>query len=142
MVHEWPSRYTPTFGVHVLANGNLLRAGHDPNNPFFIVGGQGGIVQEIAWDGTVVWEFVYSNRQHVQHHDIEPLPNGNVLMLAWERKTAHEAVLAGRDPQMDKAIEVLLDQIKNGGKTPTKEESPCESASSPPNGTCCRACWR
>jgi tricorn protease len=31
-------------------------------------------------------------------------------------------MLAGRDPQMDKAIEVLLDQIKNGKKTPTAEQ--------------------
>ncbi len=100
VIHEWESQYTPTFGVYLLANGNLLRAGRDPNNSFFEVGGQGGIVQEIAWDGSVVWEYVYSNRQHAQHHDIEPLPNGNVLLLAWERKTAHEALTAGRNPEM------------------------------------------
>ncbi|MCB9895426.1 MAG: PD40 domain-containing protein [Planctomycetes bacterium] len=40
--------------------------------------------------------------------------------------------LAGRDPQMDKAIEVLLDQIKNGGKTPTAEKpNPTETPSKP-----------
>jgi tricorn protease len=32
-----------------------------------------------------------------------------------------EDYLAGRDPQLDKAIEVLLDQIKNGNKVPTAE---------------------
>ena len=100
VVHEWKSQYTPTFGVHLLANGTLLRAGRDPNNPLFDVGGQGGIVQEIAWDGSVIWEYVYSNRQHAQHHDVEPLPNGNVLLLAWERKTAHEALIAGRNPEL------------------------------------------
>ena len=100
VVHEWKSRYTPTFGIHLLANGNLLRAGRDPNNPHFDVGGQGGIVQEITWDGSIAWEYVYSNRQHAQHHDIEPLPNGNVLLLAWERKTALEASTAGRNPEM------------------------------------------
>jgi hypothetical protein len=100
VVHEWESEYTPTFGVHLLANGDLLRAGYDSNNPHFKVGGRGGIVQEISWDGKVVWQFVYSNRLHAQHHDIEPLPNGNVLLLAWERKTAHEALMAGRDPKL------------------------------------------
>jgi tricorn protease len=33
-----------------------------------------------------------------------------------------EDYLAGRDPQLDKAVEVLLDQIKNGNKVPTTEQ--------------------
>ena len=36
----------------------------------------------------------YSVKEHKnvhQHHDIEPLPNGNILILAWEKKTANEA---------------------------------------------------
>jgi hypothetical protein len=32
------------------------------------------------------------------HHDIKPLPNGNVLALVWERKTREEAISAGRRP--------------------------------------------
>jgi hypothetical protein len=34
----------------------------------------------------------------VLHHDLEPLPNGNVLALAWEVKTPAEAARAGRRP--------------------------------------------
>ena len=30
------------------------------------------------------------------HHDIQPLPNGNILVIAWERKTAAEAYAMGR----------------------------------------------
>ncbi len=100
VVHTWKGSYTPTFGVYLLDNGNLLRAGHDPNNFYYREGGQGGIIQEISWDGTVVWEYKYSDRHHAQHHDIEPLPNGNVLLLAWEKKTGHQALIAGRDPKM------------------------------------------
>jgi len=100
VVHTWKGGYTPTFGIYLLDNGNLLRAGHDPNNSYYGEGGQGGIIQEISWAGEVVWEYAYSNRHHVQHHDIEPLPNGNVLLLAWEKKTGHQTVLAGRDPKM------------------------------------------
>jgi hypothetical protein len=100
VVHEWRSRYTPTFGIYLLANGSLLRAARDPDNPHFNVGGYGGIVQEIAWDSTVTWEYKHSNRHHAQHHDIEILPNGNVILLAWERKSAQEALMAGRDPEM------------------------------------------
>jgi len=31
------------------------------------------------------------------HHDVEPLPNGNVLIIAWELKTLAEAAQMGRD---------------------------------------------
>ena len=34
------------------------------------------------------------------HHDLEPMPNGNVLVLCWERKTKAEAVAAGRRPEL------------------------------------------
>ena len=100
IVHEWRSSYTPTFGMYLLANGHLLRAARDPNNLSFDLGGYGGIVQEIGLDGTIAWEYRYSSRQQIQHHDIELLPNGNIILLAWERKTAREALMAGRDQEM------------------------------------------
>jgi len=62
------------------------------------VGGAGGIVQEIDWDGTVVWEYSHCDEGFRAHHDIEPMPNGHVLVISWERKTEAEAVAAGRDP--------------------------------------------
>ena len=31
------------------------------------------------------------------HHDIAPMPNGNILMISWELKTKEEAIQAGRD---------------------------------------------
>ena len=111
VVHQWKSTYTPGYGVHVLSNGNLLRSGRDDDNPHFQKGGQGGRIQEIAWDGEVVWEFVYSSSQHVQHHDIEPLPNGNVLILAWERKTAQQALVVGRDPQFLSGLGMWPDHL-------------------------------
>ena len=34
------------------------------------------------------------------HHDIEIMPNGNVLMIAWELKSTQETLAAGRDPSL------------------------------------------
>ena len=34
------------------------------------------------------------------HHDVEILPNGNILTIAWERKTDDEARRAGRRPEL------------------------------------------
>jgi len=100
VVHTWESEYYPGDAVYLLENGHILRtANPGPQaDRTFDAGGAGGIIRELAWDGTVVWEFQYAGDQHRAHHDIEPMPNGNLLVIAWEYKTAEEAVAAGRDP--------------------------------------------
>jgi hypothetical protein len=98
-VFTWPSAYRPGNAVYLLENGNLLRTGNT-NSTNFNVGGAGGIVEEITPDGTVTWSFEYDTTQGRLHHDIEPLPNGNVLMIAWEQKTESEALAAGRNPNL------------------------------------------
>ena len=44
-------------------------------------------IEEYNWEGDLVWEFDYRTDRYAQHHDIQPLPNGNILMLAIERKS-------------------------------------------------------
>ena len=66
------------------------------NNPTMESGGVGGGVHCLTWDGNLIWSHIISNDEYQHHHDVEPLPNGNVLMIAWERKTANEAYAAGR----------------------------------------------
>lgn len=99
LVHSWESEYRPRFAARLLENGNLLRSGNLGQNPNFPSGGAGGIVQEFTWDGSIVWEFEYASDYYLLHHDIKNLPSGNVLMIAWEYKSAEEAIEAGRDPE-------------------------------------------
>jgi len=96
-VHSWTSDYTPGLSVYLLENGELLRTGNVGNNTFDS-GGAGGIVQTFDWDGNLTWEYEYSSTLHLQHHDVEFLPNGNVLLIAWEYKSGTEATDQGRDP--------------------------------------------
>ncbi|MHC4445212.1 MAG: Lcl domain-containing protein [Planctomycetota bacterium] len=98
-VHNWASTYNPGHSVYLLENGHLLRTGV-VGNTTFNAGGAGGIVQDIDLCETVTWEYEYSSNLHLQHHDIEALPNGNVLMIAWEYKTQAEAIAAGRNPSL------------------------------------------
>ena len=100
VVHEWPSEYRPGNAVYLLENGNLLRCCHVTDNPIFRSGGTGGRIQEQAWDGTVLWNYSISDEKGLQHHDIEPLPNGNVLVISYEARTRQEAIDAGRDPRV------------------------------------------
>lgn len=65
-------------------------------NPTMITGGVGGGIAQMDWDSNVLWLYTVSNQQYQHHHDIQPLPNGNILVIAWERKTAAEAFAQGR----------------------------------------------
>jgi hypothetical protein len=42
------------------------------------------------------WFWTYSSDQYRSHHDIEPLPNGNILIIAWEYKNSTEALEKGK----------------------------------------------
>jgi hypothetical protein len=98
VVNTWKSDCAPGLAAYLLENGNLLRTGQVRNPPFF-GGGAGGRVQEFTWDGKPVWDFTYVTDTQLPNHDVCKLPNGNVLMIVWEKKSAQEAVAAGRRPE-------------------------------------------
>jgi len=66
------------------------------NNPTMETGGVGGAFEVLNWYGDFIWGYTLSNNDYQHHHDVEPLPNGNILMIAWEKKTSTEAYAAGR----------------------------------------------
>jgi hypothetical protein len=93
-VHMWETYINPASMGYLLPNGNLLRAAKHGGSG----SGVGLRLQEFDWDGNVVWDFTMDSSQYNQHHDIEPLPNGNVLFVARETMSEAEATAAGRDP--------------------------------------------
>ncbi|MEQ8763923.1 MAG: aryl-sulfate sulfotransferase [Planctomycetota bacterium] len=95
VVHTWESEYAPV-AMYLRDNGNLVRTGLLLDAPLFTGGGQHGRIEEYDWDGNLVWELEIADEQRRLHHDIELLPNGNLLVIAWEAKTAAEAFQAGR----------------------------------------------
>ncbi|MDD3877086.1 MAG: aryl-sulfate sulfotransferase [Bacteroidales bacterium] len=98
-VHSWNSAYKPGNSVYFLTDGSLLRTGNT-QNAAFSGGGKGGIIEKIAWNGNIIWSYLISDTQHLQHHEICPLPNGNFLVIAWEAKGIAAAISAGRNPNM------------------------------------------
>ncbi len=97
LVRTWHSSYPPGASCYLLEDGSLLRSARLGNSSF-PGGGTGGRVERYDWDGSLQWSYQYSSTLHCQHHDIASLPNGNVLLVAWELKTRAEAVAAGRNP--------------------------------------------
>ena len=107
-VHTWPSGSNPGNTVYVEEDGVLLRAiKTGVSGP----GGVGGAVERIAFDGTQLWQFDYDTGGVIHHHDVESLPNGNVLLIAWEVKTQAEAIQAGRNPALVTSSTFMPDHI-------------------------------
>ncbi len=100
LVRTWTAGGPPGLMGYLSDEGHLVRSTRlNPPPPNFQGGtGLGGRVEEFDWDGNQVWQFDYSSQDHVAHHDIELLPNGNILMIAWQHKTQAEAIQAGRNP--------------------------------------------
>jgi hypothetical protein len=98
LVHEWHGSAIPGLSAYLLPNGHLLRASSLGLGAFPAAGGNGGRIEEYDWDGNVVWTFDYISPTYQQHHDMQKMPNGHVLMVAWEMRSGAEAIAAGRDP--------------------------------------------
>jgi hypothetical protein len=122
LVRSWETGCAPALSAFLLDNGHLMRPGSIGGDArvFGPGPGVGGRIQEFAWDGELVWDFKFYNAKQLPHHDMTRLPNGNVLLIVWDRKTAEEAIAAGRRPEMTGDRHLLPDslvEIKPAGKT-------------------------
>lgn len=99
IVNSWTSNFRPGLSAYLLNNGDLIRAeALGAAHPVYgSGGGAGGRIERIDWNGNLQWNYTYWDTEFVQHHDIVPLPNGNILLLAWERFTRQEMKALGRD---------------------------------------------
>ena len=100
VVHTWRSNYSQSLASYLLENGSILRSCYGGILSLGWGGGFTGRIEMIDWDSNRVWEFNYVSLNHCLHNDIEPLPNGNVLMIVWERKTNKEILEAGCNPDL------------------------------------------
>jgi hypothetical protein len=122
VVRTWQSDCSPALSGFLLDNGHLLRPGSigGDANIFGPGPGVGGRIQEFTWEGELVWDFKFYNARQLPHHDMTRLPNGNLLLIVWDRKTTEEALAAGRRPEMTGDKHLLPDslvEIKPTGKT-------------------------
>ncbi len=93
--HTWTPLTGPTcYSTYVMPGGILWRT-VTLSGTSFTGGPISGRVQKYNYSGTLLWDYTYSTTSYVSHHDICPMPNGNVLMIAYERKTASEVTAAG-----------------------------------------------
>jgi hypothetical protein len=110
VVHSWKSQYEPGQSVYLKPNGNLLHCCFTRNRGF-TSGGEGGRVEEFDWAGHLVWEFDHSSDQYLSHHDIAPLPNGNLLLLVVEKKSYEQCLAAGFTPEQLRDRQLFPDTV-------------------------------
>lgn len=109
------SSHKTGFAAYLIPGDTLVRAVSKSGNSFN-GGAITGEVQKVTWDGTVVWEYTHSSSTYCLHHDIRPMPNGNVLMTSYESKSSTEATNAGCSQGMTIWSEKLI-EVKPTGLT-------------------------
>jgi hypothetical protein len=121
VVHSWQSDINSVHCAYLLENGHLLRPADLGGADRSFGGGPGalGRIQEYTWDGQLVWDFKLFNDKQLFHHDVTRMPNGNFLFVVWDKKTAQEAIAAGRKKDLvsNYLLPDSLVEVKPTGKT-------------------------
>ena len=114
LVHTWTNDFAPAASVYMFPDGSIMsatRAGHTR-------------LEKRDWESNLLWSYDNLSRTNRQHHDIEPLPNGNVLIIAREPLPAADVIASGRDPDrivkatqfMSETIVEIMPTGTDGGK--------------------------
>lgn len=118
IAHSWSCSAACNYTVKLKPNGNIVRGTKYSSNQ--LTGAAiGGMVQELDENANVVWEYTYSNSDHCSHHDLEILPNGNVILIAWEVKSTAELDQAGRTDNSSELWPTHFIELQQDGASAT-----------------------
>lgn len=81
VVHQWEFSDKANRTAYLLPDGKVVRAGAE-------------FIEIRDWDNQLLWSYSATELEH--HHDIEPMPNGNILVISYDYYTAAEMESAGR----------------------------------------------
>lgn len=97
IVNKWESE-TSALVSYLNNNGDLIRALIQSSSNFSA--GSTGAIEILNFAGDQLWFWEYNTSDYVLHHDLELLPNGNLLVTVWENKSVSEAITKGRNPNL------------------------------------------
>ena len=113
IAHTWNLSSECNYTVQLKNNGNLVR-GTKYNGNQLNGAADAGRVQELDPLGNIVWDYIYSNSEHLSHHDLT-LVGDNVLLTAWEVKTVAEVNAEGyNNTDSDKWPTHFIELAPNG----------------------------
>ena len=98
IVNEWEHNCKPVSISYLLPDSSVvIPCTQDQVDGLGGGGDSGGRILKLSWEGEILWDDIFVEDYYQPHHDIEPLPNGNILFITYERKTFAEAVMLGRE---------------------------------------------
>src|SRR4029453_1230864 len=109
---QWRTSTRPGLSQLLTPAGEPGGAGSLEQRGAFATGqGGGGRIEALSWEGRPLWQKDFADDTQMQHHEIDVLPNGNVLAIVWERVTEADAIALGRDPKLLPGKELWADKI-------------------------------
>ena len=93
----WNWKFDENLGndLKLLPTAHVLAMFNNEESPIKFGGGYSGLTQIIDFNDSITWEFEYATKDYLTHHESIFLPNGNLLMLSWERVTQEVAKMHG-----------------------------------------------
>ena len=96
-VNIWEHELSAIGIPHLNTDGSIIIQFKSPDHSFGNTRGPiGGTFKKIDWNGNTLWQYDFYNNSFHPHHDFEVLPNGNILVLGWEKIAYSDAINAGR----------------------------------------------
>lgn len=97
VIKEWVFQDQPNRTAYLLPNGNVIKAGKN-------------FLEIRNWENEKVWSYDVQINDFQLHHDIQPMPNGNILCILYDYYSLIDIVNAGRIEKNSDA-EFKLDKI-------------------------------
>ncbi len=104
------------YACYVTEGGTLWRT-VKATGASFTGGGICGRIQKIAYDGTLLFDYQINTPEMITHHDICPMPNGNVMVIVYHKKIAAQVQAAGATVNAARWTEVIYELKPTGLNT-------------------------
>jgi len=100
VVHEWQDAGARQWGhIELLPDGDVLVIGADrPDEPVPWIADGSRYAMRLDWNGRLIWK-----KYLPAHHDVTPTPDGNLMVLAFQRRK-----LPGVHPSVDVRDDLIV----------------------------------
>ena len=116
IVQSWHGASRIASTPYLLKGGDLIRP-CQVDSPSMVGAAFGGRIQRISKNQNVLWDWSLIDDDVQPHHDICPMPNGNILIVAWERKSQKEGIALGRQNLYGEIWPTKIIEIKPVGSS-------------------------
>ncbi len=108
-IKQWSFNLNLGNDLELLPDGGVMGLFKPETLPPFNFGGYGGVLRRYDSNYNLTWEYALHDENELLHHDFSILPNGNVMVLVWERIAAAEAVANGVERTSDLFTEKIIE---------------------------------